>query len=219
MPRKYLSWKRILLDTFKGNCLEKCHVLTSEKDLQNQCFLPVHSEVSTFLLCHALNSNSNNTNTFCAATLSTSKHFTNTGLDSVWSSTDVNFLLKPWLCYSEWQISHCLQWGWDFTRSLSKNLGKANLLKEVNVIAERRWNLSSLQGTHKFSKWRTGTSRLLGQWQREESLTNYSPLKCLFSPKSSIRTILWLCGALKLVSVIYINMTTDKQLLDLLACL
>lgn len=174
MPRRYWGWKRILLDSFKGNCLEKCHVLTFEKDLQNQCFLPVHSEVSTFYLRHALNSNSNNTNTFCAATLSTSKHFTNTGLDSVWSSMDINFLLKPWLCYSEWQISHCLQWGWDFTHSLSKNLGKANLLKEVNVIAERRWNLSSFQGAHKFSKWRTGTSRLLGEWQREESLTNYS---------------------------------------------
>lgn len=125
--------------------------------------------------------NSNNTNTFCAATLSTSKHFTNTGLDSVWSSTDINFLLKPWLCFSEWQISHCLQWGWDFTHSLSKNLGKANLLKEVNVIAEGRGNLSSFQGAHKFSKWRTGISRLLGEWQREESLTNYSSHSVSFS--------------------------------------
>lgn len=197
MPRKYLGWKRILLDTFKGNCLEKCHVLTSEKVLQNQCFLPVHSEVST-VLCHALNGNSNNTKTFYAATLSTSKHFTNTGLDSVWSSTDVNFLLKPWLCYSEWQISHCLQWGWDFTNSLSKNLGKENLLKEVNVIAER-WNLSSLQGSA-FSKWRTGTSRLLGNdiGRKPDQLLIS---QCLFSPRSSIRTVLWFCCALKLVSL------------------
>jgi len=145
MPRKYLGWKRILLDTSKGNCLEKCHVLTSEKDLQNQYFLPVHAKVSTFLLCHALNSNNNNSNTiqYCNTLYfkALHKHWTRFSLVLYRYKLCVKF----WLHYSEWQISHWLQWGSDFTHSLSKNLGKTNLLREVNVITEGRWNLSSLQ--------------------------------------------------------------------------
>lgn len=108
---------------------------------------------------------------------STHKHWTRFSLVSY----RYKLWVKSWLCYGEWQISRLLQWGCDFTHSLSKNLGKANLLKEVNVIAGRRRNLSFFQGNTYILKMEARHIPTVGERQREESRTYSSPSVLLFS--------------------------------------